>query len=211
MTSEMNLEVLVEEPSIDRALRLLLPRIVPDVTFEVRDFRGKHRLLKELPVRLKGYRGWVDITSTRVVVVVDRDDDDCVELKNRLLRIAEDAGFRTAPGPDGCAQILNRIVVEELEAWYFGDVAALRRAYPKVPASLGEQARYRDPDAIAGGTWEALERVLQTYGYHPTGLNKLEAAARIAEHMDVETNRSRSFQVFRDGLRRLVKEGGSDA
>lgn len=40
----------------------------------------------------------------------------------------------------------------------------------------------------------------------PDGLNQLEAASAIAKHMDVESNRSRSFQVFRDGLRRLVSE-----
>lgn len=35
------------------------------------------------------------------------------------------------------------------------------------------------------------------------GLAKIEAARRIASFMDVENNDSRSFQVFRDGVRRL--------
>lgn len=211
MTGNVCLEVLVEEPSADRALRLLLPKIVPGVPFEIRDFRGKDGLLRELPRRLRGYRPWIDSASTCVVVVVDRDDDDCVALKSRLEQMAKEAGFRTESGPAGGAQILNRIVIEELEAWFFGDIPALKRAYPKVSPTLDKQARYRDPDAIAGGTWEALERVLREHGYHTTGLRKLEAATEIAEHMDVEANRSRSFQVFRDGLRRLVKEGGRSA
>jgi hypothetical protein len=33
---------------------------------------------------------------------------------------------------DKSFQVLNRIVVEELEAWFFGDVQAIRQAYPKV-------------------------------------------------------------------------------
>lgn len=207
MTQRVNLEVLVEEPSTERALRCLLPKIVPGVPFEIRDFRGKDRLLVELPKRLRGYQSWIDGTATRVVVVVDRDDDDCVELKRRLQQIAEQAGFRMRPGSSGCTQILNRVAIEELEAWFFGDIPALRRAYPRVPASLGQQARYRDPDAISGGTWEALERVLRDRGYHASGLKKLEAAAEIASCMDIESNKSKSFQVFRDGLRRLVNEG----
>jgi hypothetical protein len=32
---------------------------------------------------------------------------------------------------------LNRIAVEELEAWFFGDIEALRAVYPKLSATLG--------------------------------------------------------------------------
>lgn len=49
-------------------------------------------------------------------------------------------------------QVLNRLAIEELEAWFFGDVAALHSAYPRVPSTLGRRSRYRDPDAIRGGT-----------------------------------------------------------
>jgi hypothetical protein len=95
-------------------------------------------------------------------------------------------------------------------AWFFGDIPALRRAYPRLPASVGEKVRFRDPDAVAGGTWESLERLLQSKKYFPGGLRKSSAAEQIASQMDVENNRSRSFQVFRDGLRRLVS-GSDDA
>lgn len=117
----------------------------------------------------------------------------------------------TAALTDRRADVVNRIAVEELEAWFFGDVSALCAAYPRVPASLGGQTKYRDPDAIAGGTSEALERVLQASDYHRGGLAKVAAATEIAQHMKVDDNRSRSFQVFRDGVRRLVAGGGSAA
>ncbi len=94
-------------------------------------------------------------------------------------------------------------VVEELEAWYFGDIEALRTAYPRLPASLGAKATFRNPDAIAGGTWEALDRELKRAGYRE-GLAKFAAAQAIAPHLDPERNRSRSFQVFRDGVRRMA-------
>jgi hypothetical protein len=65
-------------------------------------------------------------------------------------------------------------------------------------------ARYRDPDAIAGGTWEAFERVLRQSGYFRGGLRKVEAARTIAPHIDPARNTSRSFQVLRDALVELA-------
>jgi hypothetical protein len=91
-------------------------------------------------------------------------------------------------------------VVEELEAWFFGDVEAICQAYPKVSANLANQQPYRDPDAIKGGTWEALERVLQKAGYHPGGLEKYKASSEISQYMNPKSNRSKSFQVFYHGL-----------
>ncbi|MCA1709054.1 MAG: DUF4276 family protein, partial [Actinobacteria bacterium] len=201
----MNLEVLVEERSAEHALYALLPRIAPNVEFDVRVFRGKPDLLKKLPNRLQGYATWIPHTNTCLVVLVDRDDDDCLTLKAEMEKMAAAAGLQrvTAALAGRRADVVNRIAVEELEAWFFGDVPALCAAYPRVPGSLGGQAKYRDPDAITGGTWEALERVLQASGYHRGGLAKVAAATEIAQHMNVEVNRSRSFQVFRDGVRQL--------
>jgi predicted ATPase len=209
----VNLEILVEERSAERALDVLLPRIVPGVDFEIRVFRGKPDLLKKLPDRLKGYAGWITQADTCLAILVDRDNDDCLTLKSDMEKMAAAAGLLTVTVvPEGrLLCVVNRIAVEELEAWFFGDVPALCAAYARVPASLGEQAKYRDPDAIVGGTSEALERVLQAYGYHPGGLAKIVAAAEIAQHMNVDANRSRSFQVFRDGVRRLIAGGTSAA
>jgi Domain of unknown function (DUF4276) len=91
-----------------------------------------------------------------------------------------------------------------LESWFFGDVEALTRAYPKVPPTLAQRRGYRNPDAMTGGTWEKLERVLQDAGYYRNGMPKIEVARNVAEHMDPNRNRSRSFQVFFQGLRALV-------
>ncbi|MEV7095674.1 DUF4276 family protein [Amycolatopsis sp. NPDC051045] len=194
------LEVLVEEQSAEAALKTLLPKIVPGVVFQIISFHGKGDLLRKLPVRLRDYTYYWADTGLRIVVLLDRDDDDCAELKSRLVEIAHEAGL-----PDEAT--LFRIVIEELEAWFLGDVPALHAAYPKVPPSLGSQTKFRDPEVIPGGAWEGLEHVLQKHGYHRKGLQKIRAASEIAPHMDIENNRSKSFQVFRDGLRRLVKEG----
>lgn len=103
-------------------------------------------------------------------MLVDEDREDCRTLKEKLEQSAERAGLRTKSRTSGAQfTVLNRIAVEELEAWFLGDVEALRVAYPGVSASLGAQAKFRDPDAVAGGTWEALERVLQRAGHFPGG------------------------------------------
>ena len=194
------LEVFVEEQSAEVALKSLLPKIVPGVAFQVVSFNGKTDLLRKLPDRLRGYTHYWAEMGLRIVVLLDRDNDDCVELKNRLAEIAREAGLPADA-------TLFRIVIEELEAWFLGDVPALHAAYPKVSPSLGNQTKFRDPENVAGGAWEGLEHALQKHGYHKKGLQKVRAASDIAPHMDIENNRSKSFQVFRDGLRRLVKEG----
>ena len=189
----MHLELLVEEPSMEAALDELLPRIVPDHSFKLHVHQGKTDRLRKVEQRVRAYARmtWPDLC---VVVVVDRDDDDCHALKRRLTDACTSAG----------CDALCRIAIEELEAWFFGDVPAMRAAYPKVPASLARQAKFRDPDAITGGTWEALERVLARAGYYGSGMPKVEVARRIAVHMDPHENSSRSFQVLVEGLRRQV-------
>jgi hypothetical protein len=72
-----------------------------------------------------------------------------------------------------------------------------------VPQFLGRQRSFRNVDAIRGGTWEALERVLQRAGHFLGGLPKVQVAREVGANMDPERNTSTSFQAFRDGLRAL--------
>lgn len=202
----MHLEVLVEEESAEKALQELLPRILSaDDTFYVHPSFGKHGFLRDLPARLRAYAHWLP-ADWRIVALVDEDRQDCHRLKAQLEQAARQAGLttRSSVGDGQQFHVLNRIAIEELEAWFFGDIAALRAAYPRVPATLGRNQHYRDPDAIAGGTWEALERVLRRAGYFAGGMPKIEVAREISRHMDPAANRSHSFQVFRQGLLELA-------
>ncbi|MGB8698551.1 MAG: DUF4276 family protein [Thermosynechococcaceae cyanobacterium] len=196
----LHIEFLVEEYSAQIVLESILPKMLSaDTSFAVRSFRGKPDLLKNLPSRLRGYKYTLDY---RVVVLVDRDDDDCRDLKSKLEAISKECGIvtKSIALANQSFQVLNRIAIEELEAWFFGDVDALVAAYPGVPVSLANKAKYRDPDAITGGTAEALEKVLQRAGYHRGRLEKVKAARDISLHMNPALNRSRSFQVFCEGL-----------
>ncbi len=193
----MHVEFFVEEPSAAMALRWIVPKILGgEHTFCIHPFRDKQELLREIGSRLKAYSSWLP-SDWHIVVLLDEDRQDCRELKGRVLEAAKEAGL--------AGRVLCRIAVEELESWYFGDMEALRSAYPKLPRGLDRKAKYREPDAIRGGTWEALDRLLRRYGY-PAGLVKTEAARSIARHMAPSRNRSHSFQVFRTGLLRLVGE-----
>jgi hypothetical protein len=197
----MNIEFLIEDYSGREALEALLPRCLePGTGYQVHHFGGKQDLLKKLSQRLKGYRDWIT-EDYLIVVLIDRDAENCLTLKQKLEEIAIQAGFKTKSQDPHSYQVLNRIIIEELEAWFFGDVAAITLAYPKISSTLDQKSKYRDPDAIAGGTWEALERILQKAGYHPGGLDKLQAAREIATHMNPVNNRSKSFQVFYESLK----------
>ncbi len=185
-------------------LRALLPRLLPrNRTFEVHAFQGKGDLLGKLADRLRGYARWLP-DDWRIVVVVDRDDDDCLQLKQRLEDIARRTGLRTRSAGSAPWQLVNRIAIEELEAWYFGDWEGVRSAYPRMPSSVPNQRKYRDPDGIAGGTWEAFERVMQRHGYFQQGLRKIEAARVLGGVIDAQRSRSPSFHHFRQAILEAV-------
>ena len=199
-----HLEILVEEQSMEAALELLLPKIVGSMSFKLHPHQGKADLLKMLPSRLQGYAGWLP-DSYRVIVVVDRDNDDCKELKCKLEESALGACLATKSAPnDDRYVIVNRVAIEELEAWYFGDWEAVKSAYPRVSSKVPLQAKYRQPDSIKGGTWEALERVLKRAGYFKTGIRKIEVARSVASHMNPSRNTSPSFRTLRETLAGMV-------
>jgi hypothetical protein len=193
----MHIEFLVEEYSTEVTLNFIVPKIIGDIhTFQIHNFQNKDRLLKRLPERMQGYSKFIP-DDWRIVILVDQDRDNCQELKNKLLNassiVTQEKGNI----------VLHRIAIEELESWFLGDIQAIRVEYERIPASLLKTAKFRNPDAITGGTWEQLDRVLKKYGYQ-TGLQKIEFARKVAPYMDIDKNLSRSFQVFRDGLRNII-------
>ncbi len=192
----MHIEFLIEEASVEIVLNEIIPRIIGGkTTFKIHDFRGKSNLIKNLLDRMRGYGSMIrHQKDLRIVVLIDKDNQNCQELKQILEEIAAQAGL-TTPSTSNNFQVLNRIVVEELEAWFFGDIKALREAYPKVPENLTKRKSYRIPDEIKGGTWEALERILSSAGYYEKGfMPKTEVARNIAPFMNPELNSQKVFK-----------------
>jgi len=200
-----HVEFLVEEPSMEAFLRGLLTRLLPQAcTFQIHSFQGKHDLLKNLENRLRGYRSWMP-SDWRIVVVVDLDDEDCQQLKSRMEQIAVGVGLQTRSQSPSGWQIVNRIAIEELEAWYFGDWDAVLAAYPEVSPHVPRQQRYRNPDQIRNA-WEVFERLLQRHGYFTGGLPKLEVARTLGQYVDPHRCRSQSSICLRNAILEVIPD-----
>ena len=214
----MHFEVLVEDLSGSIALEQILEKILgangSAHTWRIHPYKGIGRLprnlrgvanpsnrslLDNLPRVLQGYgRSLTD--SSAVLVVVDSDDKDCVAFKQDLLRVLSACN----PRP----KTLFRIAIEEMEAWLLGDRAAVKSAYPNArDAVLNSYVQ----DSICG-TWEVLADAvhpggsapLKQVGYPAAGAAKCEWAREIAPCLDIDRNLSKSFQVFRDGVKNLA-------
>ncbi len=215
----MHFEILVEDASGKIALEFCLEKILgpdrPDCTYRIVSYQGigripkdlggtadpqKRILLDRLPRLLRGYGKSLQDFSAAVVVVVDLDDKDCLVFKQEMLNVLNDCD----PQPT----TLFRIAIEEGEAWLLGDLNAVKAAYPRAKEQV---LNAYVQDSICG-TWEKLadavyrggSQKLKQLGWPYTGQAKSEWAERIAPHLDVEVNHSRSFQVFRDGIRNLA-------
>ncbi len=200
------IEFLVEEPSAEEALRHVLPKLVRGrARWKLINLGSKDKLLKALPNRLAAYHDRIARGEPlRVVVLVDRDADDCTKLKCQLEEMARAAGLATKTSPDahGRFHVVNRVAVEELESWFIGDTEALRQAFSGLPALDASKGIFRNPDN--GGSWEALHRLLKKHGIYRSYYPKIDAARRIAPKLNPHTNRSRSFQVFVQGVEALL-------
>ena len=157
-------------------------------------------LLDNLPRRLAGYGKSLQQGDSAVIVVMDVDTQDCKQLKVDLLEMLQQCD----PQP----RTLFRIAIEEIEAWLLGDRAAIKTAYPNARTSV---LKKYVQDSICG-TWELLADAiypggaayLKSKGFPVIGQVKCEWAENIAPFVDVENNASKSFQVFRDGVRRFA-------
>lgn len=180
----MKLVFLLEESSMKEFLDILLPRILPkDVGFCTIPHSGKTDLEKSIPRKM---RAWNE-PDVKFVIVHDQDSNDCILLKKALIKLC-----------DGLQRdYIIRITCHELEAWYFGDLLAVSRAFGIDLTSYRYKKKYRNPDNIINPKKE-LQRLLPQYG-------QLEGVRKIAEHMDVSINTSHSFKVFVDGIRKMCE------
>ncbi len=178
---------LCEEPSMKEFLDGFLPRLAPDIDFICVKHEGKQDLERSIPRKL---RGWNE-PGARFVIVRDNDGAPCKPLKKRLESICAEAGR---------SDVLVRLACQELEAWYLGALEAIGRAYSQPDlAKARRRTKFRDPDRLGSPAAE-VARLFPEF-------RKLDGARRMAEAMplDIADNRSRSFQVFAEGVRRLAK------
>ena len=177
---------LLEERSMQEVLQVVVPPLVPEhVTCRFIPHEGKHDLEKSIPRKLRAWQ----VPGAQFVVVRDKDAGDCKKVKKKLAQLCTN-GHR----PD----TLVRIVCHHLEAWFLGDLAAVEKAYELngVAKRQGER-KFCDPDRLVNAEDE-LRRLVSEY-------QKIGGSRIIAPHLTIDANKSHSFNVFLDGVRRLVE------
>lgn len=182
----MKLVVLVEEASTKEVLDVLLPTILPAaVSFQVVPFNGRGDLESNIARKLSGWNE----PNVRFVILEDQDSADCKKRKQHLVELVAKSG-KTA---------LIRIACRELEAWYLGDLEAVANAYDKPELTrLLNKRKYRDTDCIVD-VKEEFQKLVPEH-------QQITGAKKIAPFLEVERNRSPSFQFFVSGIQRVVGE-----
>ncbi len=153
------------------------------------EHQGKQDLAKSIPIKLKAFQY---NPKTKFLIIHDQDSHDCRELKASLLQICQQAGSTS---------VLIRIVCRELESWFLGDLMAIEKAYQLKPKTLSQfqnQRKYRDPDRLNSAKKEL--KSLVNNNYYPGTHSKV-----IAPYLSLEQNRSHSFRVFLEGLKKYLE------
>jgi hypothetical protein len=213
----MHFQFLVEDQSGKVALDILVPKIIGmNHTFDIKAYKGigrippgmktsvdasKRILLDNLPRLLRGYaKSWPQSYGV-IIVVCDLDDKYLKNFRDELIALLNTCD----PHPETrfC------IAIEEGEAWFLGDIPALKRAYPKAKdAVLNSYVN----DSICG-TWEKLadavykggSQALSRQGWKAVGAEKSAWAENIAPHMNLAENQSPSFNYLLNKLRELAE------
>ncbi|MDP1561846.1 MAG: DUF4276 family protein [Pirellulaceae bacterium] len=170
---------LTEEESMKAALETLISRTWPaaiaGVNWIVLSFQGKSDLEKNIVPKMKSWR----YGAPHFVILRDQDGSDCEAVKAALCQKAEQGG----------RPFTVRVVCNELESWFLGELDAVELAYPKSNASsLKAAAKLRVPDSLTNACQE-LEKLVQTTG-------KVGRATAIAKFFAPARCTSNSFQVF---------------
>lgn len=216
----MHLEILVEDQSGAKALGTLMEALKNDNdTFRIHPYKGIGKipshmrdtenasdriLLENLPKLLKGYgrtfSGYPPETPAAVVLVCDLDDRVLGTFISELRSILDSCN--PAPLTRFC------IAIEEGEAWFLGDIPAVKSAYPSAKDDVLQE--YVN-DSICG-TWEKLADAvypggsvaLSREGYGGIGREKSRWSENITPLMDLNLNNSPSFMFFRDTILGLL-------
>ena len=187
---EEQIEILVEELSMENFLRKLLPNILPnglllDVNCFIRTHEGKQHLKKEIPKKIKAYANYKK--NVKVIVLHDQDSADCKHLKQEIKNIIE----QTCNIP-----YLIRIPCRELESWYIGDMDAIEKVYPRFSANKYRNwKKFRNPDNC--NAFDELRKIIHNF-------QKGFASKNIPQFMDINCNKSSSFNVFISGLNNFL-------
>lgn len=171
-------------------LRIILPELLPkewiiDENYFIRKHQGKSDLRKSIPVKIRTFSHWND--KVGIVVLQDQDSNDCKRLKEELLALCRTGGE---------LPVMVRVVCQELESWYLGDMAAIQCAYSRFRAEhFTNKAKFRNPDLCSAK--HELKKILPEY-------QEISSTKKIAPHIRIADNKSESFRQFVTGITRFA-------
>lgn len=177
---------LLEEESMKIFLENFFPRFFPKLSVQYIFFQGESDLKKRVQNYIKNWKE----DGAKFLILLDSDGvDDCKKLKNDMINLCKN-NSRTN-------NFLVRIVCQELESWYLGDVGLLKLRYRTKPNKKIDQKqnKYRNPDNFQKPS-QHLDQIL-------VGFSKRAGARELGAVLDPATNTSKSFQVFVDGVEKL--------
>ncbi|NKC15276.1 MAG: DUF4276 family protein [Gammaproteobacteria bacterium] len=138
-------------------------------------FQGKSDLEKNISLKMQQW----NYSDPHFVILRDQDGADCTVVKERLNQKAK----------EGNKPYSIRIVCQELESWFLGELDAVEAAYPHINAGkLRNKAKFRKPDDLTNASQE-LEKLVDVKG-------KVGRAKAIAEHFQPPRCVAHSFSVF---------------
>ena len=179
---------LLEEPSMKEMLNILLPKIIPDgISYQCIPHEGKQDLEKSIPRKLNAFS-----KETKFIIIRDKDSGDCIKIKQKLSQLCQQGNRNDT---------LIRIVCHELESWFLGDLQAVEKGFKLKNGKLSklqDKVKYRNPDNISSPKQE-LRKLVSLY-------QPVSGSRAIAKHLNLEANKSKSFQVFICGLEKLIGE-----
>ena len=203
----MHLEVLVEDQSGGKALKILIPKILqPSNTFRIISYKGighleknigktkgarGRNLLNKLLKLLRGYGKSSAKSPTAVIVVCDLDDKCQKTFRQDLLNLLSYCNPK--PETRFC------FAIEEGEAWLLGDKKAIKKAYPEAKDKL-LQPNANTWEDLADAVYEGGAAALSKKGQVAIGTEKSRWAEKITPHMNIKENSSPSFCHFREKL-----------
>lgn len=180
---------LLEEQSMKIVLKNLLGKIIADQDYLLISHNGMMDLQRAIP---KIVPTLSKKFNARIVIVHDQDNHDCIQLKNKLLLLTQNA----------YCPILIRIACKELESWFLGDMKAIEKAFPKFKSDkyINKQ-KFRHIDSIHKPSMIIKDLIPELNNYEIIPKRKL--AESISVHMNINQNNSVSFNHFVNGIKKL--------